>query len=106
MKDEIQEKIEKLKKKPFYIVLNDWDVDLEKDEPFWMTFDSLEDAVSECGLIEFTEENGLYTTVPAPFRESIRPTWNFTAALLRRLHEKAEVAKRDLERKTNEKARI
>jgi hypothetical protein len=62
-----------------------------------------EEVPPDCGLIEFTEESAhkndrLITKVPAPFRESIRPTWNFTAALLRRLHERAEVALREIER--------
>lgn len=57
----------------------------------------------ECGLIEYTETSAdendrLVTVVPAPFRESVRPTWNFAAALMRRLHERAEVAVREVER--------
>jgi hypothetical protein len=40
-----------------------------------------------CGLMEVDLYNNalrLATKVPAPARESIRPTWNFVAALLRR----------------------
>lgn len=48
-----------------------------------------EEVPEECGLIEFDEtqrENyTLRTKVPAPYRESIRPTWNFVATLLRNL---------------------
>lgn len=37
----------------------------------------------ECGLMEV--ENGKITTkIASPFRETIRPTWNFVSALLRK----------------------
>lgn len=56
-----------------------------------------EEVPVDCGLIEFFDDGRLITKVPAPQRESIRPTWNFAAALMRRLHERAEVAVRDYE---------
>jgi hypothetical protein len=40
----------------------------------------------ECGLME-VEGDKLVTKISAPERESIRPTWNFVAALMRRLVE-------------------
>ncbi len=46
----------------------------------------VEELPIECGLIEYYEDGKLNTKVPAPMRESIRPTWNFMAALLRRMN--------------------
>ena len=43
-----------------------------------------EEIPSDCGLIEYEDEK-LITKINAPFRESIRPNWNFVGALLRNL---------------------
>ena len=46
-----------------------------------------EEIPSDCGLIEY--ENGKLTKkLNAPIRESIRPNWNFVAALLRKMSSK------------------
>lgn len=42
-----------------------------------------EEIPPECGLMELSD-SGLRVTVEAPLRESLRPSWNFVAALLRR----------------------
>ncbi len=55
----------------------------------------------ECGLIEYEEKeenkkDRLTTVLKAPNRESIRPNWNFVAALLRRLYERNEILEREI----------
>lgn len=42
-----------------------------------------EEIPSDSGLIEYFEDGKLVTKIKAPFRESIRPNWNFVGALLR-----------------------
>lgn len=43
-----------------------------------------EEIPPECGLIE-ADEKGLRVKIESPSRESIRPTWNFVATLLRKM---------------------
>lgn len=39
----------------------------------------------ECGLMEYDESHDqLRISIPAPYRESLRPNWNMVVALLRR----------------------
>jgi hypothetical protein len=45
-----------------------------------------EEIPSDCGLMEFDPESkDIKIKITAPFRESIRPNWNFVGALLRNL---------------------
>jgi hypothetical protein len=39
----------------------------------------------ECGLLEVTTEGDIKTTLPAPFRDVMPPTWLFVAAITRRI---------------------